>query len=85
MPRRRKADDRQLDLFYAFVGDVPLRDEREGMSLPLVSLSKRKRLKPIEWTSGDGKRWCRVGRLEIANGRKMENAKAAQVQRILAK
>ena len=60
MPRRRKADDRQLDLFYAFVGDVPLRDEREGMSLPLVSLSKRKRLKPIEWTSGDGKRWCRV-------------------------
>ena len=55
----RKADDRQLDLFVTFVGDVPLRDERESMSLPLVSLSKRKRLKPIEWTSNDGKRWCR--------------------------
>ena len=30
MPRRaRTSDTRQLDLFYAFVGDVPLRDERE--------------------------------------------------------
>ena len=59
-PHRPTTDTRQLDLFYAFVGDVPLRDERESMSLPLVSLSKRKRIRPIEWKSGDGKRWCRV-------------------------
>jgi len=57
MPRRRT---KQLDLFYAFVGDVPLRDERESMSLPLASLGKRKRTKPIEWTSSDGTKWCRV-------------------------
>ena len=43
MPRR---STKQLDLFYAFVGDVPLWDEREGMSLPLASLGKRKRTKP---------------------------------------
>ena len=50
----------QLDLFVTFVGDVPLRDERESMSLPMVSLSKRKRNRPIEWTSSDGKRWCHI-------------------------
>ena len=33
MPRPT-TDTRQLDLFYAFVGDVPLRDERENMTLP---------------------------------------------------
>ena len=31
MPSRARTDTRQLDLFYAFVGDVPLRDERESM------------------------------------------------------
>lgn len=51
----------QLDLFYSFVGEtVPLRDERESMSMPLCSLSKRKRIKPIEWTSSDRKRWVKV-------------------------
>lgn len=61
MPRRTRNDDtQQLDLFVAFVGDVPLRDERESMSLPMASLSKRKRVKPIEWTSKDGRLWCRV-------------------------
>ena len=29
MPSRARTDTRQLDLFYAFVGDVPLQDERE--------------------------------------------------------
>lgn len=56
----KKPDAKQLDLFVTFVGDVPVRDEREAMSLPLASLGKRKRVKPIEWTSRDGKRWCRV-------------------------
>jgi plasmid replication initiation protein len=50
----------QLDLFVAFVGDVPLRDDREGMSVPLVSLSKSKRTAPIEWRSSDGERFVRV-------------------------
>jgi plasmid replication initiation protein len=53
-------DKGQLDLFVAFVGDVPLRDDREGMSIPLVSLSKNKRTAPIEWKSSDGERWVQV-------------------------
>src|SRR4051812_13600150 len=51
---------KQLDLFVAFVGDVPLRDDKESMSVPLVSLSKGKRTAPIEWTSADGSRYVRV-------------------------
>ncbi len=43
----------QLDLFVALAGDVPFRDEREAMSAPLVSLSKRKRTL-IEWTGPGG-------------------------------
>jgi plasmid replication initiation protein len=50
----------QLDLFVAFVGDVPLRDDREGMSVPLVSLSKGKRTAPIDWRSSDGERFVKV-------------------------
>jgi plasmid replication initiation protein len=63
---RRKArqgpflDVRQLDLFTAFVGDVPLRDDREAMSLPLCSLSKKKRITPIEWSNSEGTRWVKV-------------------------
>ena len=55
-----KRDRRQLDLFVSFVGDVPFRDERESMSLPMLALGKRKRVKPIEWTSPDGRQWVRV-------------------------
>lgn len=55
-----KRDQRQGDLFVSFVGDVPFRDERESMSMPMVSLAKRKRVKPIEWTSADGRAWVRV-------------------------
>ena len=43
----------QLDLFIALAGDVPLRDEREAMSAPLVSISKRKRTL-IEWQGPSG-------------------------------
>ena len=32
----------QLDLFFALPGDLPWRDERESMSLPMLSLAKRK-------------------------------------------
>lgn len=44
---------RQLDLFVAFVGDIPLRDDREAMSAPLVSLSKNRRTR-IEWEGPSG-------------------------------
>lgn len=60
VPKRKAGEARQLDLFVAFVGDVPLRDDREGMSVPLVSLAKSKRTAPIEWQSSDGERWARV-------------------------
>ena len=47
--------NRQLDLFVALIGDVPLRDEREAMTAPLVALSKNKRTR-IEWTGPSGQR-----------------------------
>jgi plasmid replication initiation protein len=46
--------DRQFDLF------VPLRDQRETMERPFFSLSKNKRLKPIEYTSPDGQVYVNV-------------------------
>lgn len=47
--------NRQLDLFVALIGDVPLRDEREAMSVPLVAISKNKRTR-IEWEGPSGQR-----------------------------
>lgn len=43
----------QLDLFVALVGDVPLRDDREMMSAPMVSIAKRGQEK-IEWQGPSG-------------------------------
>lgn len=48
--------NRREDIFAALTGDVPLRDDTENMTMPLVSLSKNKRTLPIEWRSADGKR-----------------------------
>ena len=47
--------NRQLDLFVALIGDVPFRDEREVMSVPLVSLLKNERTL-IEWKGPSGQR-----------------------------
>jgi plasmid replication initiation protein len=58
--KRRGTLSAQRDLFWAFAGEVPLRDDREAMSLPFVSLAKGKRTAPIEWVSSDGNRWVRV-------------------------
>ena len=45
----------QFDFFVAsLVPDLPLKDQRESMERPFFSLSKRKRLKPIEYTSPTG-------------------------------
>jgi plasmid replication initiation protein len=60
LPAPMSTERQQLDLFVAFIGDVPLRDDREGMSVPLVSLSKSKRTAPIEWRSPDGERFVNV-------------------------
>lgn len=51
---RRAPDDAQADLFVPFVTDLPLRDQREMMERPFFSLSKRKRLQPIEYSSPKG-------------------------------
>ena len=52
--------DRQFDLFVPFIADIPLRDQRETMERPFFSLSKNKRLKPIEYTSPDGQVYVNV-------------------------
>lgn len=41
--------DRQLNLFVPLVSDGSLRDQRDTMERPFFSLSKNKRLKPIEY------------------------------------
>ena len=43
------------DLFIAIMGDVPLRDDREMMSAPMVSLAK-KSPKRLEWKGPSGQR-----------------------------
>jgi plasmid replication initiation protein len=53
-------DEEQFDLFVPFVTDLPLRDQRETMERPFFSLAKRKRLKPIDYTSPDGTTWVKV-------------------------
>ena len=50
----------QFDLFTPYLSDLALRDQRETMERPFFSLSKRKRLKPIEYTSPDGSVWVKV-------------------------
>lgn len=56
----RRFIDRQFDLFVPFISDMPLRDQRETMERPFFSLSKRKRIKPIEYVSPDGKIFVNV-------------------------
>lgn len=52
--------DDQFDLFLPYLTDLPLRDQREVMERPFFSLAKRKRLKPIDYTSPDAKVWVHV-------------------------
>lgn len=60
MTNRRRGYDPQLDLFIPFISDLPLRDQRETMERPFFSLSKRKRIKPIDYTSRDSSVWVKV-------------------------
>ncbi|MEJ7935444.1 replication initiator protein A [Sphingobium sp. AN558] len=50
----------QFDLFLPYIADMPLRDQREVMERPFFSLAKSKRMKPIDYTSPDGKAWVHV-------------------------
>ena len=52
---KNQQEDRQVDLFLPQLTTLPLRDQRETMERPFFSLSKRKRLKPIDYVSPDGK------------------------------
>jgi plasmid replication initiation protein len=57
----KKTDQtQQSDFFVAYLVDMPLRDQRDTMERPFFSLSKNKRVKPIEYTSPDGKTWVKV-------------------------
>lgn len=56
----RRSPDAQFDLFVPYVADLPLRDQRETMERPFFSLAKRKRQKPIEYTSPNGEVFVNV-------------------------
>jgi plasmid replication initiation protein len=53
----------QYDFFAPIIRDISLKDQRETMERPFFSLSKRKRLKPIEYSSPDRAVWVRVDAL----------------------
>jgi plasmid replication initiation protein len=57
---KRSQIDNQFDLFLPYLADLPLRDQREMMERPFFSLAKTKRVKPIDYTSPDGKLWVNV-------------------------
>jgi len=52
--------EEQIDLFLPYIADLNLRDQREMMERPFFSLAKSKRLKPIDYTSPDGKIFVHV-------------------------
>ena len=61
MTRTGKAElTDQFELFLPYIADMPLRDQREMMERPFFSLAKSKRVKPIDYTSPDGKAWVHV-------------------------
>ena len=63
-PKSSAATDRrkgkQFDLLLPYLTDMPLRDQREMMERPFFSLAKSRRIKPIDYTSPDGKVWVHV-------------------------
>jgi plasmid replication initiation protein len=57
---KRAQKNPEFDLFIPKLNEIPLKDQREVMERPFFSLSKRKRLKPIEYTSPAGDVFVRV-------------------------
>ena len=58
--RKNPDHNRQLDFFIAYLVDLPLRDQKDTMERPFFSLAKSKRIKPIEYSSPDGRIWVKV-------------------------
>lgn len=56
----KSAPNDQFELFLPYIADMPLRDQREMMERPFFSLAKSKRVKPIDYSSPDGKAWVHV-------------------------
>jgi plasmid replication initiation protein len=50
----------QFDLFLPYLTDLPLRDQREVMELPIFFLAKSNRSKPIDYRSPDKSVWVHV-------------------------
>ena len=57
---KRPNPNPEFDLFIPLIGDLPLKDQRETMERPFFSLQKRKRVKPIEYSSPDGETWVKI-------------------------
>lgn len=57
---KRRNPNPEFDLFIPLMGDLPLKDQRETMERPFFSLQKRKRVKPIEYSSPDGETWVKI-------------------------
>ncbi len=55
-----EAEKNQLDLFVALPGDLPTHDQQEMMERPFFSLSKGKRLEPIDYRVRNGTTEIRV-------------------------
>ena len=68
MTKRPDPDGPQFDFFIPLMQDVPLKDQRETIERPFFSLQKRKRLKPIEYTSPDGAAWVTGQTIGINGG-----------------
>lgn len=56
----RQSVGEKFDMFLPYIADLNLRDQREMMERPFFSLAKSKRVKPIDYTSPDGKLWVHV-------------------------
>ncbi len=59
-PPRREERTAQFNMLLPYLADLPLRDQREMMERPFFSLAKSKRVKPIDYSSPDGKLWVHV-------------------------
>lgn len=57
---KRPNPNPEFDLFIPLMGDLSLKDQRETMERPFFSLQKRKRVKPIEYSSPDGETWVKI-------------------------
>lgn len=57
---KRRDPNPEFDLFIPMMNDLPLKDQREVMERPFFSLQKRKRVKPIEYSSPDGETWVKI-------------------------